>query len=55
MHPFEPYQILYPEEFDQYFHFKDILDEEFIRNLSAKEKSKAKKYNSRITVTVAKD
>nr|MCR5549820.1 hypothetical protein [Bacteroidales bacterium] len=53
MHPFEPYQILYPEEFDQYFHFKDILDEEFIRNLSAKEKSKAMKYNSRITVTVA--
>jgi len=55
MHPFEPYQILYPEEFDQYFHFKDILDEEFIRNLSANEKSKAMKYNSRITVTVAKD
>ncbi len=53
MHPFEPYQILYPEEFDQYFHFKDILDEEFIRNLSANEKSKAMKYNSRITVTVA--
>ena len=53
MHPFEPYQILYPEEFDQYFHFKDILDEEFIRNLSAKEKSKAMKYNSRITVTIA--
>ena len=53
MHPFEPYQILYPEEFDQFFHFKDILDEEFIRNLSAKEKSKAMKYNSRITVTVA--
>ena len=55
MHPFEPYQILYPEEFDQYFHFKDGLVEEFIRNLSAKEKSKAMKYNSRITVTVAKD
>jgi hypothetical protein len=53
MHPFEPYQILYPEEFDQYFHFKDILDEEFISNLSAKEKSKAMKYNSRITVTIA--
>lgn len=30
MHPFEPYQIIYPEEFDQYFHFKDILDEDFI-------------------------
>lgn len=53
MHPFEPYQIIYPEEFDQYFHFKDILDEEFIRNLPANEKSKAIKYNSRITVTVA--
>ena len=53
MHPFEPYQIVYPEEFDHFFHFKDILDEEFIRNLSAKEKSKAMKYNSRITVTVA--
>lgn len=53
IHPFEPYQILHPEEFDQYFHFKDILDEEFIRNLPANEKSKAMKYNSRITVTVA--
>lgn len=53
MHPFEPYQIVYPEEFDQFFHFKDILDEEFIRNLPAKEKSKAMKYNSRITVTIA--
>ncbi|MCQ2275647.1 MAG: hypothetical protein MJZ87_01675 [Bacteroidales bacterium] len=53
IHPFEPYQILHPEEFDQYFHFKDILDEEFKRNLPADEKSKAKKYNSRITVTVA--
>ena len=53
MHPFEPYQIIYPEEFDQYFHFKDILDEDFIRNLPAEEKSKAIKYNSRITVTVA--
>lgn len=53
MHPFEPYQILYPEEFDQFYHFKDILDEEFIRNLPANEKSKAMKYNSRITVTVA--
>ena len=30
MHPFEPYQIVYPEEFDNYFHFKDILDEDFI-------------------------
>ena len=53
MHPFEPYQIVYPEEFDNYFHFKDILDEEFMRNLPADEKSKAMKYNSRITVTVA--
>ena len=53
IHPFEPYQILYPEEFDQFYHFKDILDEEFIRNLPANEKSKAMKYNSRITVTVA--
>lgn len=53
MHPFEPYQIVYPEEFDNYFHFKDILDEEFMRNLPADEKSKAIKYNSRITVTVA--
>lgn len=32
---------------------KDILDEEFMRNLPANEKSKATKYNSRITVTVA--
>ena len=55
MHPFEPYQIVYPEEFDNYFHFKDILDEEFIRNLPDDEKSKAMKYNSRITVTVAED
>ena len=55
MHPFEPYQILYPEEFDQYFHFKDFLDEAFIRNLPADENNKAMKYNSRITVTVAKD
>ncbi len=55
MHPFEPYQILYPKEFDQYFHFKDILDEEFMRDLPADEKSKAMKYNSRITVTVAED
>ena len=53
MHPFEPYQILYSEEFDQYFHFKDILDEEFVRNLPDDEKAKAMKYNSRITVTVA--
>lgn len=53
MHPFEPYQIVYPEEFDNYFHFKDLLDEEFIRNLPADEKSKAMKYNSRIMVTVA--
>ena len=53
MHPFEPYQIVYPEEFDQYFHFKDFLDEAFIRNLPADEKNKAMKYNSRITVTVA--
>lgn len=53
MHQFEPYQILYPQEFDQYFHFKDILNEGFIRNLPASEKRKAMKYNSRITVTVA--
>ena len=55
MHPYEPYQILYPEEFGQYFHFKDILDEELIRNLPANEKNKAMKYNSRITVTVAEN
>lgn len=53
MHPFEPYQIVYPEEFDHFFHFKDILDEDYIHNLPAEEKSKAMKYNSRITVTVA--
>ena len=53
IYPFEPYQILYPHEFDNYFHFKDIVDEDFIRNLPAAEKHKATKYNSRITVTVA--
>ena len=34
---------------------KDILDEEFMRNLPADEKYKAIKYNSRIMVTVAED
>lgn len=53
IYPFEPYQILYPEEFDQYFHFKDILDEDFISGLPAIERCKAMKYNSRIMVTVA--
>lgn len=55
MHPFEPYQILYPQEFDNYFHYKDILNEGFIRNLPASEKHKAMKYNSRITVAVAEN
>lgn len=52
---YKPYQIYHKEEINDYFRFKDILNQEYINNLPSDIRPIAERYNRRIIVTVKFD
>ncbi|MDL2296703.1 hypothetical protein LJC68_08495 [Bacteroidales bacterium OttesenSCG-928-B11] len=48
----KPYKILHKEEINEYFKFKNVLDQEYIHNLPSEIRSIAEIYNQRIFVTI---
>lgn len=50
-----PYVILHKEEINEYFKFKDVLNQEYIDKLPPEIRGGAEKYNQRIFVTLRKN